>query len=273
MPILLPTELVQYIGRLRAERLRWMAVAMRLNRERVRRVGQVHPWTVHMAEMTYYRTRGDAWYAQSLARDRRRRQLRAIVRRLYLEHRDEDDRVQRVLSALSDRGIVSLAGGQLITRQWVVWLMGIEGVRVSARAWLRPRLRADCQGGPRPCPWVTCRHHLVPHLVASAERSYRNQDNRSVPAALAPTLAAGDFRALEHTCILDILDARGVVDAGAALVDAAPDGSAIGRTLGITRELVRLDVRKAIGKVKATLPEVAAFLQRGYDVSKLGGDR
>lgn len=25
----------------------------------------------------------------------------------------------------------------------------------------RPRTRADCLDGPRPCPWVACRHHLL----------------------------------------------------------------------------------------------------------------
>ena len=24
----------------------------------------------------------------------------------------------------------------------------------------RPQTRSDCQGGPRPCPFVSCRHHL-----------------------------------------------------------------------------------------------------------------
>jgi hypothetical protein len=24
----------------------------------------------------------------------------------------------------------------------------------------RPRVRAECVNGPRPCPWTTCRHHL-----------------------------------------------------------------------------------------------------------------
>lgn len=24
----------------------------------------------------------------------------------------------------------------------------------------RPKTRGDCIGGPRPCPWVGCRHHL-----------------------------------------------------------------------------------------------------------------
>lgn len=25
----------------------------------------------------------------------------------------------------------------------------------------RPRARGDCEGGPRPCPWVSCRYHLA----------------------------------------------------------------------------------------------------------------
>ena len=24
----------------------------------------------------------------------------------------------------------------------------------------RPRTRGECLGGPRPCPWIDCRHHL-----------------------------------------------------------------------------------------------------------------
>jgi hypothetical protein len=26
----------------------------------------------------------------------------------------------------------------------------------------KPRTRADCVAGPRPCPWTACRHHLGP---------------------------------------------------------------------------------------------------------------
>ncbi len=25
----------------------------------------------------------------------------------------------------------------------------------------RPKWRSDCEGGPRPCPWTTCRYHLA----------------------------------------------------------------------------------------------------------------
>ncbi len=30
----------------------------------------------------------------------------------------------------------------------------------SVAAGSRPQTRADCQDGPRPCPWTTCRFHL-----------------------------------------------------------------------------------------------------------------
>lgn len=31
----------------------------------------------------------------------------------------------------------------------------------------RPRTRADCVDGPRPCPWVSCRYHLALDVVGS----------------------------------------------------------------------------------------------------------
>lgn len=31
---------------------------------------------------------------------------------------------------------------------------------LAEAATTRPRTRGDCAGGPRPCPWVSCRHHL-----------------------------------------------------------------------------------------------------------------
>ena len=31
----------------------------------------------------------------------------------------------------------------------------------------RPTTRADCENGPRPCPWTRCRHHLGEDLPES----------------------------------------------------------------------------------------------------------
>lgn len=32
----------------------------------------------------------------------------------------------------------------------------------------RPRTRADCLEGPRPCPWVSCRYHLLTEVSAES---------------------------------------------------------------------------------------------------------
>ena len=35
-----------------------------------------------------------------------------------------------------------------------------------------PKTRADCVGGPRPCPWISCRYHLgLPHETAKRRGS------------------------------------------------------------------------------------------------------
>jgi len=38
--------------------------------------------------------------------------------------------------------------------------------RVSLPVLERPRTRAECADGPRPCPWVSCRHHLYGYVDA-----------------------------------------------------------------------------------------------------------
>ena len=78
---------------------------------------------------------------------------------------------------------------------------------------LRPRTRADCIDGPRPCPWVSCREHL--YLDTSAAGSIKLN---------FPDLEPGE---LEHSCALDIADAGG----------ATLEGT--GKILNITRERAR----------------------------------
>ncbi len=57
----------------------------------------------------------------------------------------------------------------------------------------RPRTRADCLNGPRPCPWVGCRHHLYVHAVmATGELVLRR-----------PELEPWE---LEESCSLDVAD-------------------------------------------------------------------
>lgn len=78
----------------------------------------------------------------------------------------------------------------------------------------RPRTRGDCAGGPRPCPWVSCRHHL-----------YLNVD----PTTGALQVANVDVPVWEmrESCALDVADEGG------------HDLYAIADATNVTRERVR----------------------------------
>ena len=54
----------------------------------------------------------------------------------------------------------------------------------------RPKTRAACVGGPRPCPWVGCRHHLYLEV---------NQKTGKIKVSF-PDLEPWQ---LEHSCALD----------------------------------------------------------------------
>lgn len=59
----------------------------------------------------------------------------------------------------------------------------------------RPRTRGECVGGPRPCPWVSCRHHLALEITADGVRLMLPED-------------PDDWHGLE-TCSLDVADRGG----------------------------------------------------------------
>lgn len=76
----------------------------------------------------------------------------------------------------------------------------------------RPRTRGECEDGPRPCPWVSCRHHL-----------YLEVNDRTVKINF-PGL---EIEELVETCALDVAD-RG----GLSLEDVGP-------LINVTRERIR----------------------------------
>ena len=83
----------------------------------------------------------------------------------------------------------------------------------------RPRTRAECAGGQRPCPWVACKHHLYLDI---------NPRTGSIKINF-PDLEPWE---LPHTCALD------VAEAGALTLEE------IGVVTNLTRERVRqLEVR------------------------------
>lgn len=75
----------------------------------------------------------------------------------------------------------------------------------------RPRTRADCAGGPRPCPWAGCRHHLLLEITPETGRI---------------VLQERELEDLPETCALDVAERGGLNQ---------PDTGAL---LGVTRQRV-----------------------------------
>ena len=91
---------------------------------------------------------------------------------------------------------------------------------------LRPKTRGDCAEGPRPCPHVSCRHHL-----------YLDVSPRTGAIKLNfPDLEVWE---LNESCALDVAD-RG----GTTLED-------VGAIMNLTRERIRQVEVKALAKLEA----------------------
>jgi hypothetical protein len=90
----------------------------------------------------------------------------------------------------------------------------------------RPRSRAECAEGPRPCPFVSCKHHL---FIDVSPRTGAIKLN-------FPDLEVWD---LGESCALDVAD-RG----GTTLED-------VGAIMNLTRERIRQVEVKALAKLEA----------------------
>lgn len=78
----------------------------------------------------------------------------------------------------------------------------------------RPKTRADCAGGARPCPWVSCTKHLYLDVNPATGTIKFNFPDR-------------DFDALRATCSLDVAD------------DGSHTLEEVGEFMNLTRERVR----------------------------------
>ncbi len=90
----------------------------------------------------------------------------------------------------------------------------------------RPRTRAECAEGPRPCPFVSCKHHLFVDVSARTGAIKLN----------FPDLDVWD---MNESCALDVAD-RG----GTTLED-------VGAIMNLTRERIRQVEVKALAKLEA----------------------
>lgn len=86
----------------------------------------------------------------------------------------------------------------------------------------RPRTRADCEIGPRPCPWVGCRHHAATDVSAAGTLRLR-----SVPPSA--------------TCTLDLAERGGMTLTEIATV------------FGVSRERIRQIELAAMRRVRRKL--------------------
>lgn len=99
----------------------------------------------------------------------------------------------------------------------------------------RPKKRADCANIPRPCPYVSCRHHLGLDVFSNDQLKINFKKN--------PKADEVDFDRMQSTCALDLAETGGM------------DLEQIGDALNLTRERVRQIVEESFQKIKDNIDE------------------
>jgi uncharacterized protein YuzE len=84
----------------------------------------------------------------------------------------------------------------------------------------RPQTRGDCASGPRPCPWVSCKHHLYLDVTPNGSLKFNY-----------PIKEPDE---LDESCALDVAQRGGVTFEEA------------GELVNVTREMVRQIEKKAL---------------------------
>jgi hypothetical protein len=90
----------------------------------------------------------------------------------------------------------------------------------------RPRSRADCAGGPRPCMFVSCKHHL--YLDVNPETG-----------SIKVNFPDKEIWELEETCALDVADRGGITL------------EEVGGIMNLTRERIRQVETRGLTKLRA----------------------
>lgn len=103
----------------------------------------------------------------------------------------------------------------------------------------RPKTRADCVNGPRPCPWVGCQHHLYLDVNHIGSIKINHRPGLDVGATLF---------AMTDTCTLDV----------AALGGLTLDE--VGLRLNVVRERIRQVEVDALKKLHKKIRERDTWL-------------
>lgn len=94
----------------------------------------------------------------------------------------------------------------------------------------RPQTRADCGSGPRPCPWVSCKHHLFLDV---------NPETGSIKLNFPDK----ELTEMRETCALDVADRGGITL------------EEVGAILNLTRERIRQVEVRGLLKLRAVSPD------------------
>jgi hypothetical protein len=94
----------------------------------------------------------------------------------------------------------------------------------------RPKLRAQCASGQRPCPWVSCKHHLYLDV---------NPETGSIKLNFPDV----ELENMRDTCSLDVADRGGITL------------EEVGEILNLTRERIRQVEVRGLVKLKAVSPD------------------
>lgn len=109
----------------------------------------------------------------------------------------------------------------------------------------RPQTRGDCIGGPRPCPFLGCRHNLLLDVQRNGGLRYRD--------GVGKEFNPDDPR---DSCALDAAERGGMLL------------GQIGEALSCTYERVRQEEEVAIAKFKAALPRATQLGLSDLDASR-----
>jgi hypothetical protein len=105
-----------------------------------------------------------------------------------------------------------------------------------------PRTRGDCLDGPRPCPWVRCRHHLLLDVTRTG--------------GLVMNFPGAELEDLPDTCALDVA-ARG----GHTLEET-------GQRVNVTRERVRQLEVVGLSKIRRAVEAHAGLREHCADITR-----
>ena len=108
---------------------------------------------------------------------------------------------------------------------------------------LRPRTRAECANGPRPCMFISCKHHLY-------------LDVNPATGSIKLNFPDKEIWQLEETCALDVADRGGITL------------EEVGTIMNLTRERIRQVETRGLAKLRAItedeprIPPVPAALRK-----------